>query len=56
MFGWVIWVAWGRLSVATHGAAKQEEVSGSSIKSNKVLFKPGKRMMKVMKGAEYKKA
>ena len=45
-----------RPSIGSNGMEKESEVAISSIKSNKILFKPGKRMMKVMKGADYKKA
>ena len=45
-----------RPSIGSEGVAKAEEVSASNIKSNKVIFTPGKRIMKAMRGAEYKKA
>ncbi len=45
-----------RPSIGSHGMAKEEEVSANSIKSNKILFRPGKRLKKAMKAAEYKKA
>ena len=45
-----------RPSLASHGMNKEEEVNANSIKGNRVLFAPGKRIQKVMKGAEYKKA
>ena len=45
-----------RPSIGSHGSDKEEEVSRSSIRSNKVIFTPGKRVLKAMKGAEYKKA
>ena len=35
---------------------KEEDMNSSSIRSNKVLSKPGKRIKKVMKTADYKKA
>ena len=45
-----------RPSIGSDGMENESDVAISSIRSNKILFKPGKRMMKVMKGAEYKKA
>jgi predicted histone-like DNA-binding protein len=43
-------------SIGSHPMEEEEDVNSSSIRSNKVLFKPGKRIKKVMKTADYKKA
>ncbi len=43
-------------SIGSHAMEKEEDVNSSSIRSNKVLFKPGKRIKKVMMTADYKKA
>ena len=43
-------------SIGSHPMEKEEDVNRSSIRSNKVLFKPRKRIKKVMKTADYKKA
>lgn len=45
-----------RPSLGSNGMDKEEDVSGHSIKNNKVLFKPGRRITKAMKGADYKKS
>lgn len=45
-----------RPSIGSTGMDKETEVSANSIISNKILFRPGKRLAKVMKGAEYRKA
>lgn len=45
-----------RPSIGSNGFEKEEEVSRSSVRSNKVIFTPGKRVLKAMKTAEYKKA
>ena len=45
-----------RPSIGSNAVEKESDVAISTIKSNKILFKPGKRMMKIMKGADYKKA
>lgn len=44
-----------RPSVSSEGHATEAEVSSASIKKNKILFRPGKRIRKVMKVADYKK-
>ncbi len=44
-----------RPSLSSQGHDVEKAVSGRSIKSNKVLFRPGKRIAKVMKAASYKK-
>lgn len=45
-----------RPSLNSEGHDSEEKVTSSSIKKNKVLFRPGKRIRNVMKIAEYKKA
>ncbi len=44
-----------RPSVSSQGHDEEKEVSGRSIKGNKVLFRPGKRIARAMKAASYKK-
>jgi predicted histone-like DNA-binding protein len=45
-----------RPSLGSNGMETEEEVSGHSIKSSRVIFTPGKRITKAMKVADYKKA
>lgn len=45
-----------RPSIGSLAEEKEGDVSASSIRSNRVIFSPGKRVQKVMKGADYKKA
>ncbi|MEK6482279.1 HU family DNA-binding protein [Catalinimonas sp. 4WD22] len=45
-----------RPSIGSNGVETEEEVNKSTIKSNKVIFTPGKRVSKAMKAADYKKA
>ena len=44
-----------RPSLSSEGHEAEKEVTAASIKKNKILFRPGKRIRKVMKAAEYKK-
>jgi predicted histone-like DNA-binding protein len=45
-----------RPSIKSTGHENEKDVNASSIKKNRVLFRPGKRIKKAMKAAEYKKA
>lgn len=44
------------VSVSSRGEAKEEEVSASSIKKAKVLYRPGKAIANMLKTATFKKA
>lgn len=45
-----------RPSISSLAMEKEEDVSASSIRGNKVIFTPGKRVHKVLKVVDYKKA
>ena len=45
-----------RPSIGSLAEEKETDVSASGIRSNRVIFAPGKRIQKVMKSADYKKA
>ena len=44
-----------RPSVSSKGHDTEKEVTSASIKKNKIVFRPGKRIRNVLKLAEYKK-
>lgn len=45
-----------RPSISSNGTEKEEEVKSSMIKGSRVVFKPSRRIKKVMQTAEYRKA
>lgn len=44
-----------RTSVSSQGHEEEKDVKMSSIKSNKMLFNPGKRIKNALKAASYRK-
>ncbi|MEQ8712053.1 MAG: hypothetical protein RIC80_03500 [Cyclobacteriaceae bacterium] len=45
-----------RMSVGSNGVDTPEEVNASSIKGNKVIFTPGKKLQAMRKSASYQKS
>lgn len=44
-----------QVSISGEGADKEEDVNASKIKSNKILFRPGKMLSDMLKVVTYKK-
>jgi len=45
-----------RMSISSEGCQQEKDVTASSIKSNKVIFTPGKKIKDMIKTVSYEKA